>query len=192
MEHLETAAANWRKKRRVDRSLPLPIAIAILFSLSAPAEAVNASLEQAVKASYLFKFAPFVEWPAGTLTGTGGAFQICIAGQDPFGSVMDDVVRGQKIGGRAVAVRRLTGPTPAQCNILFLGKQASGNGPGFDTAGKPILTVSDSESDTNGAMIQFLMRDGRVRFQINERIAKANGLKISSKLLNLAVSVDRN
>lgn len=192
MEHLEAAATSLGKKRRMDRAVSVFIAFAAVLFCSAPAPAVSASLEQAVKASYLFKFAPFVEWPAESLTGTGGAFQICIAGHDPFGPVMDDVVRGQKIGGRAVAVRRLTGPPPTQCNILYLGKQARDDGLAFDTTGKPILTVSDSESDTNGAMIQFLMRDGRVRFQINERIARASGLKISSKLLNLAVSVDRN
>jgi hypothetical protein len=40
-------------------------------------------------------------------------------------------------------------------------------------------------------MIHFVTQGGRVRFQIDEGTARASGLKISSKLLALAVAVDR-
>jgi hypothetical protein len=38
-------------------------------------------------------------------------------------------------------------------------------------------------------MINFIVADNRVRFEIDEAAARRNGLQISSKLLSLAASV---
>ena len=159
-----------------------------------PVEAANnaASLEQAVKASFLFKFAPFVEWPPAAYNGTG-PFMICVAGEDPFGSVLDDVVRGQKMANRPVRIRRLgaTGSV-AGCHMLFAGRSAEAEyAPFAPLAGQPVLTVSDKNGGPPGAMIQFVTQAGRVRFQIDDNTARACHLKISSKLLGLAIAVDR-
>lgn len=148
------------------------------------------ALEQAVKASFLFKFAPFVEWPSDALA-PGRPFTICLAGEDPFGTTLDEVVRGQRISGRPVAVRRLPEDSAAGgCHILFAGRSAGGNSAFADVAGQPVLTVSDRKNGTSGAIIQFVMQGGRVRFQIDNGRARANDLVISSKLLGLAIAVD--
>jgi hypothetical protein len=150
-------------------------------------------LEQAVKASFLFKFAPFVEWPASALGATDRAFTICISGEDPFGQTLNEVVRGQRIAGRSVEVRRLAdGAGATGCQILFAGRSGTANTAAFTgMTGQPVLTVSDRKTGISGAMIQFVMQNGRVRFQIDDGMAKASGLTISSKLLGLAVAVER-
>lgn len=151
------------------------------------------SLEQAVKASFLFKFAPFVDWPSSAWAAPGKSFIICLRGDDPFGAALDDVVRGQRISGRAVSVRRLgQNVGVAGCHMLFAGKSGeAAYAPFADVVGHPVLTVSDRSNGVSGAMIQFVMQAGRVRFQIDDGGARENGLVISSKLLSLAVSVDR-
>ncbi len=150
-------------------------------------------LEQAVKASFLFKFAPFVEWPDNAI-GTGGKpFTICLSGEDPFGATLDEVVRGQRISGRPVNVRRLgDSGSAAGCQMLFAGRSAvAGYMPFAEIAGQPVLTVSDQKSGVAGSMIVFVMQGGRVRFQIDDSAARAHGLVINSKLLGLALSVER-
>ncbi|WP_250890245.1 YfiR family protein [Sphingobium nicotianae] len=156
------------------------------------AHARAAPLEQAVKASFLFKFAPFVEWPDNG-AGAGKPFTICVVGEDPFGATLDEVVRGQRISGRSVNVRRLgDSGNAAGCQMLFAGRSSSaGYAPFAAVAGQPVLTVSDQKSGVQGSMIQFVMQAGRVRFQIDEGAARSNGLVISSKLLGLAISVER-
>ena len=151
------------------------------------------TLEAGIKSSYLFKFAPFVEWPVEAGGDAGRSFAICISGTDPFGPVLDDVVRGQKFAGRAVTVRRLgTGGLNADCRILFVGRpDEAGTDLLAQTSGKPVLTVSDQGATPAGTMIEFMMQNGRVRFRIDEGSARASGLRISSKLLALATSVDR-
>lgn len=150
-------------------------------------------LEQAVKASFLFKFAPFVEWPANVFPSSARSFVICLSGDDPFGPVLDEVVRGQRISGRAVNVRRLgVSGNALGCHMLFAGKSGdTAYTPFAEVAGKPVLTVADRTGGPSGAMIQFVMQGGRVRFQIDDATARANGLNISSKLLGLATSVER-
>lgn len=155
------------------------------------------SLEYAIKASYLVKFAPFVVWPAATATATGGdataPMRICVVGRDPFGALLDDMVRDEQVNGRGIAIARMAAVTPATgaaCNIMFAGKPDGQ--PTADmlkaVAGLPVLTVTDRSRGVPGGMIQFVMRGGRVRFMIDAAAAGNCGLQISSKLLTLSVA----
>jgi hypothetical protein len=78
----------------------------------------------------------------------------------------------------------------APCNILFVGP--SRRQPAAEALdrvrGQPILTITDEAGDpaTRG-MIDFVLKDTRVRFRIDPRAAERSGLVISSKLLSLAV-----
>jgi len=63
-----------------------------IWFAAAPTHAQD-SLETAVKATYLYKFAPFVTWPQRP-----GPFVICVVGRDPFGPVLDQAVAGQRAG----------------------------------------------------------------------------------------------
>lgn len=159
------------------------------IGLTIPARAAAPSLEPAVKASYIYKFTPFIEWPA-TAFAPGSSFNICISGQDPFGPLIDEVVRGQRAKGRPIALRRLTnGNTSSGCHVLFLGRPVSpANTP---LAGPAVLTISDSNSGAGSAMIQFVTEGSRIRFQIDDGAARAGGLTISSKLLGLALAPGR-
>lgn len=156
-----------------------------------PVRAGDASLEYAVKANYLFKFAPFVAWPPKALTDPNAPFQICVIGEDPFGPALDAAVRGQRIGARRVAVRRAAAATHGMgCQILFVGK-SRGQSPSDSldaVSGEPVLTVTDPARGVSGGMIQFVTRGGRVRFTIDAPAASASGLDISSKLMELAIA----
>src|SRR3546814_1651954 len=91
---------------------------------------------------------------------------------------------GQRVHGRTIIVRRLKDASPAGCNLLFAG-ESSDLDPDIlsGKAARPILTVTDRSKGVAGGMIEFVMQGGRVRFQIDERAARASGLRISSKLL---------
>lgn len=163
-----------------------------MIMAAAPAAMSDGTLEQAIKASYLTKFAPFIGWPAEAFAGPKGALTICISGQDPFGSILDDVARGQKADAHPIVLRRLTGTVPRQgCHILLVGHPNAGGAPLAEVAGLPVLTVTDKSEGVTGGMIQFVKQGGRIRFEINEAAARASGMTISSKLLGLALSVNR-
>jgi hypothetical protein len=165
----------------------------MLAAAGAPAAAATGSLEMAVKASYLYKFAPFVQWPPRAFASTTSPFRICVAGDDALGGALDQAVRGQRMQDHPVTVTRLTSVDPgtmASCQILFLGKSAAGEML-RGVAGQPVLTVTDRSRGGNGGIIQFVMQGSRVRFAVDIAAANTAGIQISSKLLGLAVEVAR-
>lgn len=165
--------------------------IAGLIQPAAAAQSATVPLEYAVKANYLYKFAPFVTWPDKAVA-PGAPFTICLLGETGFGPVLDEAVRGESVNGHPVAVRRLDPSAPiAPCQILFVGRSGQAGTQALRSAATyPVLTVTDRDHGLGGGMIDFVLRRGRVRFAIDAAAARSSGLQISSKLLALAVSVN--
>jgi len=167
------------------------IAIAALLLCALPGNAADRSLEYAVKATFLYKFAPFVEWPSSAFEQSNAPFVLCIVGNDPFADSVEKTIASQRVGDHAIILRRLAVADPkAGCHLLFAaGSPAQTVAEELDTVrGAPTLTVTDSGDPTPG-IIQFVVIDGRVNFDIDAAAAAANHLTISSKLLALAHSV---
>jgi hypothetical protein len=164
--------------------------VAMLGALLAPALAAQpADVEYAVKATYLYKFAPFVEWPAGTFTNPTDPFVICVAGDDPVGELVGEAVRGQSVGRHPIAAVHLVAGEAPRCNILYVAEHgAAAAGVLARVRGLPVLTVTDDAGSAH-AIVNFVVQDHRVRFEIDLSAAAANHLSISSKLLNLALRV---
>jgi len=153
----------------------------------------GASLEYAVKATYLYKFAPYVVWPNADAEFPGGAFTICVVGNDQLGTLLDRAASGQTIDGHPIAIRRLTAVTGNPgCAVLYAaGSDARAVATILAAVrGMPVLTVTDAATDPAATgIINFVIADDRVRFEIDNHAAAADGLTFSSKLLSLAVHV---
>ncbi len=167
------------------------VLIALLWSLPlhvlATPQPLQASLEYSVKANYLVRFAAFVEWPAQSFATSQSPIVICLVGRDPFNGALDRAARGQTAYGRPLAVRRPgTAEAAAGCHILYVGRGGGGMVPGGQRA---ILLVTDGAVSADRGMIHFVIDDERVRFHIDLQAASRSRLSISSRLLNLALSV---
>jgi hypothetical protein len=169
------------------------LAAAGLWAPGAAAQSAGA-LEAAVKANYLYKLGPFVGWPAGAFGTPASPFNVCVLGEDPFGRVLDEAVTGQAVGGHPIGVHRpaTAVAAAAACHVVYVGRL---RGAGVADAlralrGAPVLTVTDARTGGAGGMVHFVLRDGRVRFALDPRAARANGLTFSSKLQALAIPPD--
>jgi hypothetical protein len=144
-----------------------------------------------VQAVYLFDFAKFVRWPAGTEHET---ITICVSGVKTYTDILTKVIAGEQIEGRPLAVRAVQNPEDiAGCNIVFIGVAARDRLDSLlaATAGKPILTVSDVPGFLDrGGMIQFQIIANRVRFSVDLRPVARSGISLNSELLKVAVSVN--
>lgn len=153
---------------------------------------VGRPTEYQVKAAYLFNFGRFVKWPetSGSVRGT---FAICVIGSDPFGSVLDSTVSGEHLDGKKVVVKRIASPSDAlSCQILYISNSEEAKWSSIaSTLGRaPVLTVSDISGFTeHQGMVQFIVSNDRVRFQVNLSAAQKAGLSMSSELLKVATSV---
>jgi hypothetical protein len=192
---LEFAARFRSPARSASRYLAGLAALCMALATGPAAGAENESLEYAVKAAYLSKFGLYVEWPNAAFSSPSSALNLCVAGEDPFGAALDKAVADQRIGNRAITVRRLkTVGRESGCHILYIGgSDARHAGQVIDAVrGSGVLTVSDTRGTAAArAIINFVTKDNRVRFDIDEEAAAQNGLAISSKLLDLALNVKR-
>jgi hypothetical protein len=152
--------------------------------------------EYEVKATYLYNFTRFVEWPAQGSPGQGDSFAICVLGENPFGPALQAAVAQETIGGKNIVAKQiLATQDAANCRVLFISssedkrlKQILGS---LGTAS--ILTVSDlPKFAERGGMVQFVLEGNKVRFEVNPVTAERAGLTLSSELLKVAVNVRRS
>jgi len=175
---------------------PLFFVLWIILVLMGPRVAVaqaKTASEYEIKAAFLYNFAKFVEWPAPALADSKQAFNICVLGPDPFGHSLDDAVADKMVAGHRITVSR--SPLPQDlpvCHILFVSSSQRLSSADLlnKFRGKSVLIVGESEDFAiSGGTIQFVLEGNHVRFAINPDAAERAGLKISSKLLALAVVV---
>jgi hypothetical protein len=154
--------------------------------------------EYEVKAVYLFNFARFVEWPRHSPEEEEDEvrFTICVLGRDPFGSVLDRVLAGEILHGRRAATRRIASVQEASgCRVIFISESEKGRLRQVLGAlrEKSILTVSDMDGfAARGGMIQLVLENDRVRFEVNLTAATNVGLGLSSELLKVARGVRKD
>ncbi len=161
--------------------------LAVLLSLVALHAAEQQALEYQVKAAFLLKFTGFVEWPAGDPGSAGTPFAICIVGEDPFGHVLDQIVEGEAVAGRRIVVRRIHRDAVNGCGVVYFAAQEKNVAELLNSAGPGVLTVGEGDTFLDqGGMIAFAVENHRVRFDANPAAAKKAGLKLSSRLLNVA------
>jgi hypothetical protein len=144
--------------------------------------------EYDVKAAFLLNFIKFIEWPARP-EEANAPFPICILGEDPFDSTLDQIVTGESVGGRHVIVQRIDQLQPS-CRVVFIGEFVKEPAKTIANAGHGILTVGEGEEFVRkGGMIGFVVVNRRVRFDINHKAATNAALRVSSRLLSVARAV---
>lgn len=162
-------------------------ALGALTFVPAPSPAQEPALEFAVKATYLYKFAPFITWPPEAAQKS--TFELCLSGNDEVVKVVPEAAAGQEINGRPIVIRRLAeNDSTDSCQILYVANGVFSAALLDAVRRKAILTVTDSATPDHG-IIGFTMIDHHVRFNIDAGLAAEAGLTVSSKLLSLASAV---
>lgn len=163
----------------------IPVLLAAAASLAQPA-AQEILPEYRVKAAFLYNFVKYVEWPEPIK----GPIRICVAGQNPFGTVLDDVVRNERVHGLPLTAAVIPGPEP-DCHVVFTPRTSNVQAYIRAAANTPTLTVGETGNFIElGGMINFTLEQGRVRFEISRSAAERVKLRISSRLLQLARLTD--
>jgi len=161
-----------------------------------PARAQDAApSEFQLKAAFIFNFAKFVEWPAEAFPTPASPFVIGVIGDNPFDDILRQTILNKQINGHPFRVAQCkTLADLKSCHILFISLSERKRLADIlrSIRGASVLTVSDLDHFLPaGGMIHFLMEGNKVRFAINDAAAKEVGLRISSKLLNLAKRRER-
>jgi hypothetical protein len=119
-----------------------------------------------------------------------------VAGQDPFGPLLEQTIGAQTVRGRPIRIVRARSVAELQPppDILFVGAADLGEARRMlaEASGAPLLTVGELAGFAGrGGIIEFrITTDNRVSFDINRQAAELVGLRISSQLLKIARIVE--
>ncbi|UWZ79912.1 YfiR family protein [Geoalkalibacter halelectricus] len=170
------------------------LALVLLGAAAVPVQANPAAPaleEYEAKAAFVFNFAKFIHWPETRALDE----DLCIGvvGDNPFGTHILQL-QGSRVAGRSIVVAfPATVADLLSCDLLFISASES---PRLEAllgalVQAPVLTVGDMEGfAARGGMIEMYLRDNRIRFRINLEAARAAGLDISSRLLQLASNAE--
>jgi hypothetical protein len=166
--------------------------VALIHPLSMHAQQIS---ESALKAAFLYNFAKFVEWPPQSFASSSAPILLCTYQDSSVGSALQDIVSGKAIADRRLVVSQLRNLDAGRsCQILFVGAAARRNQQSIIAAfrGQSVLLVGDTEDFArDGGAINFIVRDDRLRFVVNLAAVDTSHLKLSSKLLSLAILTGR-
>lgn len=165
---------------------PLLLSLCVWHADLAQAEdSHNVNRELQLKTAYLFHFAELAQWP------NTAPINICLQGHSPLRAYLP-VLEGQQINGNAVHVDLSDKPDINQCSILFLSDLGALTPALSEHArARHILLVGDVENFAHrGGMVQFTLRDNRLKLVVNLAAVKSADLKLSSKLLRMAEIIE--
>lgn len=164
------------------------LAICILAATLTPKAQAQTSQEE-VKATFLYRFASFVTWPAASFPDAAMPVAMCVIGADPLARALSRTTASHRIGARAFSVRRIADADDiAGCHLLYV--VGDRTGAALRAARRRgVLTVTDGGGERG--VIHFTIVDARVRFYIDDALAEESGLNIDPRLLSLAISVRR-
>jgi len=152
------------------------------------------SAEYRIKAAYLCRFGNYVEWPPAAFASADSPFTIGVIGPQAVADEVTVAARGQMASGRPIAVRRLAPGDPVEgLHLLFVARATGARQANALAAVKerPVLTVTEAEAegDAAGAVVNFVIVDDKVKFDVSLPAAERGGLKVSARLLGVARQV---
>lgn len=145
-----------------------------------------------VKAVFLYNLMNFITWPPEKKSETNRPFVIGVLGRDTLGTLLDQLVASETVGGRSIHIHRLDSPEALQtrsCDMLFINSEQMHLWPRIREMARSrgSLTVSDvADFGRRGGMVNLLTAGRKIRIEINLEAARRNGFTISAKLLKLA------
>ncbi len=171
-----------------------------------------ASPEYQIKAAFLYNFLKFVEWPKAKIRESNESVIIGIIGKNVFKNSFE-YIEDKTIEGKKVDIKQFKGFEELQkadqekrskqhpqikdirkSHLLFICPSEKKKIADIleSVKGYGVLTVADTDGFLEtGGIINLMMEEKKVRFEINMAAAKQAKIQIRSQLLRLAKKVVR-
>ncbi|MFO7657801.1 MAG: YfiR family protein [Bacteroidales bacterium] len=151
---------------------------------------VNISAQTSkLQVAYIYNFTNLVDWPS---IDRAGNFIIGVFGQDQtIVKEFTALAQTRKIQGQNIEIKEFNDVSKiTKCHILFIPEKSVSNISAIESkiSNYNTLLISDMPgSVSKGMAVSFIMKEGKLNFQLETRNAEKYGLKVSSNLENLAL-----
>ena len=139
---------------------------------------------------FIFSFTRYIQWPDAY---NGGDFEILVLGDSPIVDELKSMAQVKKVGDRAIKVTKINNASEIRkCNILFI--PAAKSPQIAEVLAKittqSILVVSEEQGlGAKGSNVNFVTKDGKLAFELNQGATTKQGLKVSNELSRLAILI---
>jgi hypothetical protein len=175
------------------RTSLMALLFGVTLTMTSKAESAAETLEYRVKAAFVCKFASYVEWPSQSFAHPEDPVVIGVIATDAVFEELSRTAGALSVEGRRLVVRKVTRSEPVVgAHLVYITR--SGDDQLAETLamlkGQPVLAVTESSrGPALGSMINFVVVDDKVRFDVSPQTAEASQLRISARLLGVARSV---
>jgi len=139
---------------------------------------------------FIYSFTRYVIWPE---TYNQGEFEILVMGDSPIVDALQEMAQAKKVGDRTIKVTRINSPSEIRkCNILFVpaSKSSQLNDVVTKVNGQSILVITEEPGlGAKGSVINFIMKEGKLAFELNQSAVARQNLKIANELSRLAILI---
>lgn len=140
---------------------------------------------------FIYNFSKYIKWPDDF---NEGKFVIGVHGNSEIQNDLESMVATKKqTSGLVMEVKIFSSLSDlSECNLLFITSKFCNRIQEIQHAilGVPTLIVTDkSGMAKKGAAINFIEKDGKIKFELNQSTAESLGLRVSSSLVSLAILI---
>lgn len=168
-----------------------PGAILTLYAAT-PVLSAPAYSEDAVKAAYLYRFTQYIEWPEAAPSDV--PFTIAVLDAPGVAAELRRILPNHRIKNSAAQVREIARVQDmGSAQMLYIGSAQIDRVRNVVAAlqARPVLVVTDAERGlAAGSVLNFVMLEHRVRFEVSLVAAGRSRLRISAELLGVATRVE--
>jgi hypothetical protein len=148
--------------------------------------------EDSVKAAYLYRFTQYIEWPDATPSDL--PFTIAVLEAPEVAAELRRILPNHRIKNASAQVREIARMQDlGSAQMLYIGSAQIDRVRNAVAAlpGRPVLVVTAAERGlAAGSVLNFVMLEHRVRFEVSLAAADRSRLRISAELLGVATRVE--
>lgn len=171
-------------KSKITRSLLLGMLLLLFGTVSSQAQVHR------YHSLFLYNFTKYIQWPASYQQGD---FVIGVYGDSPIREHLQNIASNKKAGTQNFVIKTFSSPEQiTQCHMLYLPNSESKHLDAIKARLKGQSTLIITERDgmaAKGSNINFILVDGKVKFELNREATANANLKVSSELSRLAIII---
>ncbi len=145
------------------------------------------------KSVFTLNFIRYIGWPDDAKQGD---FVIGVLKSDKIADWLEKQSTGKKFGYQNVVIKKFNSVDEVtDCQVLYVSSFINFTKHSetlLGKIGKSSLLITEAEGATkHGSVINFVVRENNLKFEIHDSNAQTLGLSISSKLSNMAAAIKK-
>ena len=178
----------------VKKSVHIFLVLSLCLAVQLSGQTKQRYSEYEVKAAFIYSFTQFVEWNQDKALSSSDTLFIGVLGENPFNGYLERIIAEKIARGRPLNLAFANRIDDLKfCHILYIPPQSDKELKKImaQLDGQCILTVGDQDNFAEfGGVIGFVLINNKIKFKINQSAAESAKLRLSSRLLKLAILVD--